>query len=199
MSKKQQKWIAIFVTVTFVWLLQVSAMPLNAANAPAREQVSSASTEQAPSFLEQEGDSTKAVPAKKKSSLLLIIGGAVVLAAVAAVLVLVVFKTKYDITGEWKFSWKRDTDADWLYKDRKFVCSGDKKQGTYEFHQFTNTVLKGPYTVEKKNVNFTIEYSSNSHYVYYGTFETKDKITGTLTKTETSQVGTWELVRVTTN
>ncbi|MBU4269162.1 MAG: hypothetical protein KJ808_10000 [Acidobacteria bacterium] len=205
MSKKQQKLIALLVTVTFVWLLQVSVMPLNAANAPAREKVGSASTEQAPSFLEQEGDSTKATKVKSKRFPWLIVAGAVV---VAAVLVLVVFKTKkteeteYDITGEWKYSYKYNTDANWRLSAQTFVCTGDKKQGTFEYIRSDGNVFKGSYTVEKENVSFTINYSPLTTYscVHTGTFEIKDKITGTFVRTDNSELsGTWELVRATTN
>ena len=96
MIKKQQKWIAVLVTLTFVWLLQVSTMPALAADSA--EQISSANAEQGPRFIEEEeGGGYKA----KKSSALPIILIGVGVAAVAAVLFLVVLKTKYDITGEW--------------------------------------------------------------------------------------------------
>jgi hypothetical protein len=65
MIKKQQKWIALMVVVTFIWLLQVSTLPLAAANAA--ERVSAANTEQGPDFVEAVGHS--ASPAKKKSIL----------------------------------------------------------------------------------------------------------------------------------
>jgi hypothetical protein len=51
--KKQQKWTALLVVFTFAWLLQVSAMPLPAADAT--ELVAAASAGQAPGFIEQEG------------------------------------------------------------------------------------------------------------------------------------------------
>jgi len=53
MLKKQQKWIALLMTLTFAWLLQVSTMPLAAASTT--EQASSASVDQAPGFIEQQG------------------------------------------------------------------------------------------------------------------------------------------------
>lgn len=51
--KKQQKWTALLVALTFSWLLHASAMPLAAVGAP--EQVAVASPEQATGFIEQEG------------------------------------------------------------------------------------------------------------------------------------------------
>jgi hypothetical protein len=56
MINKQKKWTAILVTLTFVWLLQVSAMPAGAADAA--EQVGSANAEQGPDFLEAVGHKT---------------------------------------------------------------------------------------------------------------------------------------------
>ena len=53
MIKKQQKWIALFVALTFMWLLQVSTMPVTAADS--REQVSSASSEPGPDSYEVAG------------------------------------------------------------------------------------------------------------------------------------------------
>jgi hypothetical protein len=92
MIKKQQKWIALLVTLTFMWLLQVSTMPMAAANAP--EQIGSAGAEQGPDYVEAVGH--KVAPAKKKSILPIILIGVGVV-AVAAVLFLVVLKTKYDL------------------------------------------------------------------------------------------------------
>ena len=86
------------MTLTFVWLLQISTMPLTAANTP--EQASSTNAEQTSNFIEQEG--SLGYHAKGKSILPIILIGVGVV-AVAAVLFLVVLKTKYDITGEWKY------------------------------------------------------------------------------------------------
>ena len=94
MIKKQQKWIAVLVTLAFMWLLQVSTMPLAAASTV--EQISSANAEQGPDFVEAVG--YKAAPAAKKSILPIVLIGLGVV-AVAAVLFLVVLKTKYDIIG----------------------------------------------------------------------------------------------------
>lgn len=51
MIKKQKKWIVLFVVLTFMWLLQVSAMPLAAA--ATSEHVDSANAEPAPNFVER--------------------------------------------------------------------------------------------------------------------------------------------------
>ena len=124
MIKKQQKWIALLVTLTFMWLLQVSTMPLVAANAP--EQISSANAEQAPSYIEEEGAS--GYQAKKKSILPIILIG-VGIVAVAAVLFLVVLKTKYDIMGTWDFAYISTSPAHtWTWT---LVFTGDKKSGVF--------------------------------------------------------------------
>ncbi len=54
MFKKHQRWIALLVTISFAWLLQVSAMPLAAVETT--EQAATASVEQATGFIEQIGD-----------------------------------------------------------------------------------------------------------------------------------------------
>jgi hypothetical protein len=66
MIKKQQKWIALLVVFTFMWLLQVSTMPLAAAGTA--EQVSSANSEQGPRFIE-EREAAGTMPRKKASCL----------------------------------------------------------------------------------------------------------------------------------
>ena len=82
MFKKQQRWIALLLTVTFVWLLQVSAMPLAAVDKT--EQVSSANVEQEPGVFEQTGyEWGRVMP---KTFPLLLIGAAV---AIALLIVLI--------------------------------------------------------------------------------------------------------------
>ena len=69
--KKRQKWTALLVTVTFAWLLQVSAMPLAAVETT--EQVAAASAGQGTGFIEQEGDDwERAMP--RTAPVLLILG-----------------------------------------------------------------------------------------------------------------------------
>jgi hypothetical protein len=190
MIKKQQKWIALLVTLTFMWLLQVSTMPLAAANTP--EQISQANKEQGPSFVEEEGDSAYQV--KKKSILPYILIGVGVV-ALAAVLFLVVLKTKYDITGEWRYSWKNTGDANWKYTNQKIVFTGDKKQGTLNYMD----AYMGTYTVDGKNVTVLFTIESDWHVTNTGTFDGKDKITGTFQRNEIASLnGSWELVRVST-
>jgi hypothetical protein len=191
MIKKQQKWITLLVTLTFVWLLQISNMPLAAANAP--EQIGSASTEQAPRFIEEEGDSSYQ---PKKKSVLPIILGVVAVGAVAAVLVLVVFKTKYDIVGTWDFNYISTSPAHaWTWT---LIFTGDKKSGG-----FTDAGDTGTYTVDGKNV--TIKYNApwDTDIIITGAkFDSKDKMSGTATFSDITIGGkditsaTWIATRV---
>jgi hypothetical protein len=166
MIKKQQKWIALLVTLTFMGLLQVSTMPVAAANAP--EQIASANAEQAPSFIEEEGDSSS--PAKKKSILPVILIG-VGVAAVAAVLFLVVLKTNYDIRGTWSVT------ATWIGHAQQpaftLVFTGNKESGT-----FKEGIITGTYTADGKNVTWKYNIFPISAA---GKFSGKDSMTGTLT------------------
>jgi hypothetical protein len=165
MSKRKQKWIALVVTFTFIGLLQVSAMPLRAEQAPGPAGTTIEDTEHAPGFIEEEGGSSS--PARKKSILPIIIG-VVALGAVAAVLALVVLKTKYDIIGTWDFNFTSTTPAHtWVWT---LVFSGDKKSGT-----FNDSGDTGTYTVDDKDV--TIEYDGWAIKLT-GRFDDKDKMSG---------------------
>lgn len=188
MMKKQKKWIALLVALTFVWLLQLSTMPVAAAGTP--ERIAAAGAEQEPAFVEQE--KAAAFQAGKKSIVpMLLIGAGIVV--VAAVLLLVVFKTDYDIVGEWRYSWKWEGASDWDETNQKLVFSGDKKSGTLAIWGYPGT-----YTVNGKNVTFRFNYydnGPNDYTVNTGTFDGKDKISGTWEKENNGYTGVFEAVR----
>jgi len=188
MMKKQKKWIALLVALTFVWLLQVTAMPVAAAGTP--ERIAAAGAEQEPAFVEQE--KAAAFQAGKKSIVpMLLIGAGVVV--VAAVLLLVVFKTDYDIVGEWRYSYKGSGAADWAETNQVLVFIGDKKSGTLAIWGYPGT-----YTVDGKNVSFRFNYydnGPNDYTVNTGTFDGKDKISGTWILIASGNTGTFEAVR----
>jgi hypothetical protein len=165
MIKKQQKWVALLVVFTFVWLLQVSTMPLAAAGT--NEQVSSANAEQGPGYVEAAGH--KYVPAPKKSILPYVLIGVGVV-AVAAVLILVVFKTKYDITGSWTFVFTGPTNETFI-----LTFTGTKASGNFKFDAVP--VYVGTYTVDGKNVTMTIPAVPGLQFS--GQFTAKDTMSGT--------------------
>ena len=168
MIKKRQKWTALFVTLTFVWLLQVSTMPVTAAGTEA--QMISAGNEQGPRYIEEEGNSGNQV--KKKSILPYVLIGVGVV-AVAAVLFLVVLKTSYDIRGDWNVS---RTASGTIYAfTTKFI--GEKASGSFDSIQSGN-LLHGTYTVDGKSVVWTFESGSE----YSGTFTDKDTMSGSLSQ-----------------
>ncbi|MCX6556653.1 MAG: hypothetical protein NTW95_04355 [Candidatus Aminicenantes bacterium] len=180
MIKKRQKWIALFVTLTFMWLLQVSTMPLAAASTT--EQVSSASAEQEPGYLEAVG--YKAVPAKKKSILPIILIGVGVV-AVAAVLFLVVFKTKYNIVGTW------DITTSWSGGGGGTVTNefvGDKKEGDVHLVLSGSSAKWGEYTVDGKEVSFSMFITTLT-----GEFTDKTHMSGTCVSV--TSTGTWTAVK----
>jgi hypothetical protein len=188
MIKKQQKWIALLVTLTFVWLLQVSTMPLAAASTT--EQIGSANAEQSPRFIEEEGDG--GYQAKKKSIMPIILIGVGVV-AVAAVLFLVVLKTKYDITGNWNIAFSAtNTTKNWTWT---LTFTGDKKTGTWS----DNYGDTGTYTVDGKNVSWKFD---DFNITCTGTFSNKDAISGTATFIDvaiggvTVTAATWTATRV---
>ena len=192
MIKKQQKWIALLVTLTFLGLLQVSSMPCEASAAGTTEQISAANAEQGPRYIEEEGDS--GFVGKKKSILPIVLIGVGVV-AVAAVLFLVVLKTTYDIVGTWEFNYTSVSPAKtwpWI-----LVFSGDKESGT-----FVDAGDTGTYTVNGKDV--TIKYNApwdNKIAIIGAKFDSKDKMSGSATFTGMSIGGenitnaTWTAVR----
>jgi hypothetical protein len=188
MIKKQQKWIALLVTLTFMGLLQVSTMPCEASAAGTTEQISAAGAEQGPGTIEEEGDS--GFVGKKKSILPIVLIGVGVVAA-AAVLFLVVLKTSYDITGTWT-----ETDTIWTEGATTIVFSGDKASGTLRLVEFDDT---GTYTVDGKNVHFEFSLEGYAYkWVFDGKFDEKDKMSGTvqyLYNTVVSETGTWSATR----
>jgi hypothetical protein len=164
MIKKQQKWIALLVTLTFVWLLQVSAMPAIAAGTT--EQPSAANAEQGPGFVEAVGHSV--APAAKKSVLPYVLIGVGVV-AVAAVLFLVVLKTSYDITGKWTLNYQM---PGWPLSTYPLTCTGDKKAGTA-----ATDLVSGTYAVDGKKVTVNL-IQTTARWEYIGEFKTKVRIEG---------------------
>ena len=188
MIKKQQKWIAMLVVLTFVWLMQVSTMPVSAAGTT--EQVSSAGAEQGPDYLEAIGQ--KAAPAAKKSILPYILIGVGVLAVTAAVLFLVVLKN-YDITGSWLVTYGTGSHDTYTFV-------GDKKTGTYTTSDY---LAKGTYAVDGKNVTLTwTGWTGGFHIVTFswtvaGKFDSKTTASGTYSGVDFfgAFTGTWTAVK----
>jgi hypothetical protein len=191
MIKKQQKWIAVLVTLTFMWLLQVSTMPVAAAGTT--EQISSASAEQGPRYIEEAGGSR--AKAKKKSPLPYILIGVGLVTVTAVVLFLFVLKG-YDITGEWLMT--RGTSPRYL------TFSGDKKAGSVriDFDTWGSSAYgtdSGTYTVDGKAVIFSQYWPSNPNsyeYNYVGNFTGKDTMSGTFTMSKGGpDSGSWSATR----
>jgi hypothetical protein len=165
MIKKQQKWIALLVALTFMWLLQVSTMPVAAAGTA--EQVGSANADQGPDFVEAVGH--KVAPAPKKSILPIILIGVGVV-AVAAVLFLVVLKTKYDIVGSWTLIFTGPS-----YEIHIVTFTGTKDSGSFRFD--ATSIFNGTYSVDGKNVAMVA--TNKPSIIISGQFTGKDTMTGT--------------------
>jgi len=165
MLKKQQKWIALFVVCTFVWLLQVSTMPLAAAGTS--EQASVASAGQGPDYYEAVGQKT--APTKKKSILPWILIGVGVI-AVSAALYFFVLKTNYDIVGTWSLTYIATSVGTFTYDT---VFTGTKKSGTMTMAGS----VSGVYTVDGKKVNC---YVADPHrkWEFIGEFTSKTQMSG---------------------
>jgi hypothetical protein len=164
----KKRVIALFVAFAFLSLLAASTMPLRADQAAGQAGTAVSSPEQGPGFVEEEGYGS--APAKKSIVPIILIGVGV--AALAAVLVLVVFKAKYDIAGSWSLHATYDDD-DYVY-DSIIVFTGDKKSGTTS----DNWGGSGTYSVDGKNVTFTIHWPNDNTSTYTGSFDGKDKMNG---------------------
>ena len=164
MTRKQQKWIALAVAITFMWLLQVSAMPLPAAG----NAVTAAGADQGTDFYEAIGQ--QAAPAKKKSILPLVLIGAGALGIAAAVLFLVVLKG-YDVTGGWNFVFILGSDTESIF----ITFSGSKTSGTWVSD--VTAAFSGTYAVDGKKVTMTVTSSPELQFI--GQFSSKDQMSGT--------------------
>jgi len=157
------------VTLTFVWLLQVSAGPLAAAGTTAK--VSSVEGEQGPDFLEAAGDKITPSPNKKVLPYVLIGVGVV---AVAVILFLVILKTEYNITGEWTMNYYvPDTHAPITFS---MTFIGDKKSGVT-----VSGTTPGDYAVDDKKVTINLREIRNEvphRWEFIGEFTSKSRIGG---------------------
>ncbi len=181
MIKKQQRWIALIVTLTFMWLLQVSSMPLRAAGG--NEQMSSASAEQGPDYYE--AIAQKVAPAKKKSILPLILIGVGVVTVTAVVLFLFVLKN-YDITGSWIFVFTGTGESNATIT---ITFTGDKKSGTFSMAGLPNS--GGTYAVDGKKV--TMAPTNFPGIQISGEFTGKDAMSGTLL--DEGELANWTATR----
>ena len=184
MIKKHQRWIALLVALAFVWLLEVSAMPLAASGS--NEQIGSADGGQGPDFHEVAGH--KAAPPQKKSLLPYVLIGVGVV-AVAAVLFLVVLKTSYDIVGTWTVHVSYDGNyADW---DTLVVLSGGKKSGS----AIEINGGSGTYAVDGKDITVILLWPSDEIITCTGKIESNDRMSGRFVESVYWQ-GDWTAVRV---
>ncbi|MBN2400074.1 MAG: hypothetical protein JXI33_07010 [Candidatus Aminicenantes bacterium] len=174
MIKKKKKPTAVFVAMTFIWLMQLSTMPGAVVNGP--EQVSTANSEPTPDFMEEEGGG--ASRAMKKSILPVILISVGILGIAAAIVFLLVLN-KYNITGSWQmtFTWQGESPG-----TVTLTFTGDNKSGTF----VSSSSSSGTYTVDGKNVGWT--YSSGTKYS--GTFSGKKSMSGTMV-TPYALAGTW--------
>jgi hypothetical protein len=149
MIKMWQKWISLLLAITFMWMLHVSTMPLSARDRA--EQAGPANVEQGPGFFE--AISQKTDPGEKKSILPYILIG-VSVAAVVAVLFLVVFKTRYDISGYWT-----GTETWWdISYSYRYKFGGGMKSGAFEMYNTStfDVIANGSYVVDGKKVNWSM-------------------------------------------
>ena len=186
--KHHKKWIALLTAFVFFWLIHVSGLPLRAETAASTTRISA---DQQPGAIEQPAPAGYA--RKKNSPLIPIIIGVVVIGAVAAVLILVVFKTKYDIRGNWTMQRTMLSGGSGT-TTRYFVFTGSRDSGTLEV---TDVDDIGTYTTSGDKVDFQ-QWDSGHAYDYYytGQFSDKNNMNGTwyLDQGGIIQTGTWTAI-----
>jgi len=180
-----RKIVSLAVMACFFGLVYLSALPVQAASAPAREETVSPVDSQTdlPGAVEKTGSTA---PKKKGSPIIPIIIGVVAVGAIAAVLVLVVFKS-YDITGNWTMTELWDINDPDIFT---ITFSGDKKTGSCS----SGVLATGTYSVDGKNVVFNLRVFSVLNWAYTGTFKGKDKLEGSVTFSEGGSAS-WSAVR----
>ena len=190
--KKHHTFIAWVAVLSFFYLIQINSFPLRAETAsPQPQQPGVSSATEQPGTIEQ--PKSAGYTAKKKSPLIPIIIGVVVVGAVAAVLILVVFKTKYDITGIWNVTYVFEGDS---YGPYPTVFTGDKKSGTVVINNFST----GPYTVDGKKVSFHTT-ADTRRWEFSGEFTTKTHMGGVAKFYDENilyYTGTWSADKTTT-
>ena len=181
MIKKQQRRIALITACAFLFLLHLTSLPIQAENAPDRTGTTIESSEPAPAFIEEELAANYQSNRRSIAPIVLISAGIV---AVAAILFLVVLKSDYNIVGTWLITISYDND-DYEY-DSISVFSGDKKSGTLsDNHNGTGT-----YSVENKDVTFSLLWPNGNSSTFSGQFTSKNRMTGTFSE-KAGWTGTW--------
>jgi hypothetical protein len=181
MIKKQQRRIALITACAFLFLLQSSSLPMQAKNAPDRTGTTMESSEPAPAFIEEELAVNHQSYKRSFAPVILISAGIV---AVAAILILVVLKSDYNIVGTWLITVSYDND-DYQF-DSITVFKGDKKSGTLS----DNHDGSGTYSVENKNVTFSLLWPNNNSSTFSGQFTSKNRMNGTFSE-KSGWTGTW--------
>ena len=177
---RHRKAFALIAVFSFFYLIGVGSLPLRASAAT--------NSNQQPGAIEKVASSgTHSV---KKSPLIPIIIGVVVVGAVAAVLILVVFKTKYDITGTWSGPFTNEDNNNWT---ANVTFTGDKKTGTVHYTNTDGGNYTGTYTVDGKDVSYTMLTPDTVNFT--GVFDDRDAMSGTWINIDENYTGTWKLNR----
>jgi hypothetical protein len=180
-----KKFVTLLTLVSFVWLIQLAALPLKAS--PAAGGGSEIINSSDSTGIYEVTGNAPSIEKKKKSILPMVLIG-VGVAAVAAVLVLVVFKTKYDITGAWElvFQWSGEpqhTDT--------LTFTGTRESGSFIT---ASPGYLGTYKVDGKNAEWVYtQYGLGDTYT--GKFTDKDTMSGTMKTGTGTMTGTWSAKR----
>lgn len=190
MIKRYKKMIALCATLTFLTLLPVYSAPRPAESA--QDQGVAANADQAPNFVEKEQQAGYQVTSR---NVLPVILGFAAVAAGIFLLVILVTKTKYDITGTWDFhhdyTTAGQTDFDSVWTFTTYEAYYDKAMGRYS-RNAGGAITEGEYTVvNKKEVVFQDDWMTEQ---YTGQFDSKTTMSGTFVLA-TGVQGNWTAVK----
>ena len=187
MIERYQKVIALVVTVAFLALLPVYALPVPLAQTLSRDEDAPARAEQTKNFVEKEQQQNYQASSKKLIPVLI---GVVVVAALVFLLVILVSKEKYDLIGVWDFHNDFTTgsyaafDSVWTFTAKDDLY----KQFGYYVRNENGAETQGEYTiVDKKEVVF---HDAGMTEEYVGRFDSTTTLSGTFVLAD-GAAGTW--------
>jgi len=179
---RNKKKIAVIAAFSFFYLIGIGSLPLTA--------VDSASADREPGAIEK--IDSGGTHAAKKSPIIPILIGVAAAGAVAAVLLLVVFKSSYNIVDTWSGPFASDSSThQWTVT---ITFAGDKKSGTFVYHDSDGWDETGTYSVDGKDVTFAFD-SEEDPIQFTGSFSDKDHMNGTWLHAPVGATGTWTLSR----
>ena len=184
-TSRNQKWIAGGLVVLLFFFIQ---LPASQKHPVAGETGLSAASADGAGAIER---ISGPAPAKKKSPLVPILIGVAAAGTIAVVLVLVLKKSRYDITGDWNLSWVFNGPA----IVASMTCTGSRESGTVSYRE-SGAPGSGNYTVNgNDDVQITIHFGPIIDINLQGKFDDENHLSGSVIDSG-SGTGTFTAARI---